>query len=205
MTKKTWQGMKKIILLIAVFLFVFCACAHNGEPIDLQASLQISFDEKEEVFPQDSFSDYATGWYTAEMRGAKEPSLHTLNFDEPNLFICRFLYLRSFDLSICIRVHIDAVNMQGIALYKEAADESQFHEKEYLLDTEQCKQIIALFNKSNFWKAKTRSDDDFGVDGSTWIIEGKTSKKYHAVERWSPEDAGVAAIGYYLLYHRRSG
>lgn len=40
---------------------------------------------------------------------------------------------------------------------------------------------------------------DPGVDGAQWIIEGVRNKTYHVVDRWSPKDGSVRALGLFIV------
>jgi hypothetical protein len=40
---------------------------------------------------------------------------------------------------------------------------------------------------------------DRGVDGAQWIIEGVRNKTYHVVDRWSPKDGSVRALGLFIV------
>jgi hypothetical protein len=37
------------------------------------------------------------------------------------------------------------------------------------------------------------------VDGAQWIIEGARNGTYHIVDRWSPEDGEIRALGLLIL------
>jgi hypothetical protein len=41
---------------------------------------------------------------------------------------------------------------------------------------------------SNFWSLDT-ADEQLGLDGAQWLIEGRRGDIYHSVERWSPRGA----------------
>jgi hypothetical protein len=38
-----------------------------------------------------------------------------------------------------------------------------------------------------------------GLDGSQWVIEGIKNGSYHLVDRWSPKDGEVRAIGMAMM------
>ena len=50
----------------------------------------------------------------------------------------------------------------------------------------------------NFWKLPSIQEDR-GVDGAQWIIEGARNGTYHIVDRWSPEDGEIRALGLLML------
>ena len=41
--------------------------------------------------------------------------------------------------------------------------------------------------------------DETGLDGAQWIIEGLLNGNYHIVDRWSPEEGSIRAIGLHFL------
>ncbi|MBN2729688.1 MAG: hypothetical protein JXR53_10730 [Bacteroidales bacterium] len=47
-------------------------------------------------------------------------------------------------------------------------------------------EFIALLNLAGFWDMPTNEKGLLGLDGSQWILEGKISKNYHVVDRWTP-------------------
>ena len=40
---------------------------------------------------------------------------------------------------------------------------------------------------------------DRGVDGAQWIIEGVRNGTYHVVDRWSPREGQVRALGLFMV------
>jgi hypothetical protein len=41
---------------------------------------------------------------------------------------------------------------------------------------------------SDFWSLDA-ADEQFGLDGAWWLIEGRCDDTHHSVERWSPRGA----------------
>ena len=60
------------------------------------------------------------------------------------------------------------------------------------------KLINKLENECNFWQQPSKQDI-IGFDGSQWIFEAVTNKKYHVVDRWSPESGCFYEFGRELM------
>jgi hypothetical protein len=58
--------------------------------------------------------------------------------------------------------------------------------------------FLHLLDKANFWDLPVR-DERFGLDGTTFIIEGVKDGKYQVVKRWSPEQGAYWDAAAFLL------
>jgi hypothetical protein len=47
--------------------------------------------------------------------------------------------------------------------------------------------LKAKLESAEFWTMPTQ-EQDFGGDGSEWIIEGVKNGEYHVVARWTPKE-----------------
>ncbi|MGH2507846.1 MAG: hypothetical protein ACRDHZ_10665 [Ktedonobacteraceae bacterium] len=57
--------------------------------------------------------------------------------------------------------------------------------KQKNLDKKTWEEFIKKVNEIDFWNS-TINREESGLDGSEWILEGKSGNKYHVVDRWTP-------------------
>ena len=67
------------------------------------------------------------------------------------------------------------------------------------LTKEQTDRLLAIMDENTFWKLPSIDKQTTGHDGARWVIEGMRGRNYHLVDRWSPRDGEVRAIGLSLL------
>ena len=46
-----------------------------------------------------------------------------------------------------------------------------------------------------FWNLSSEDNNDIGVDGWNWLVEGRCENNYHLITRWAPEDTNGVEIG----------
>ena len=66
------------------------------------------------------------------------------------------------------------------------------------LTSEQTSWFLGKIEAHNFWKLPSIQEDR-GVDGAQWIIEGVRNGTYHIVDRWSPADGEIRDLGLFML------
>jgi hypothetical protein len=57
------------------------------------------------------------------------------------------------------------------------------------LDQEAWQRLETAVLAAGFWALEARLELDLGLDGATWLIEGRRRDVYRAIRRWSPEGA----------------
>ena len=129
-------------------------------------------------------------WYSQELATLHEPSLWQSSRKQRDAEAYRFLWLRSFDAPICVRI---TINRDGTALL--TSKEGTIHGgtergklarlEMKLLSAEQVKAFLRLVGSVNFWTIHTPTRDMGGVDGSQWIMEGEKQGTYKVVDVWS--------------------
>jgi len=62
----------------------------------------------------------------------------------------------------------------------------------FMLTRDETNWFLEQIDAQNFSIRKS-IEEDRGVDGAEWIIEGVRSKTYHVVDRWFPNDGSVRA------------
>jgi hypothetical protein len=121
-------------------------------------------------------------------------SLFLLAMDEPvlnnslpsNTF--RFLYLRTFHNPLMVRLENknDSITVfwkvcDGMGGYSPG---KMIENKFKKLTLDDWNSFTTEIEKSKFWDMPIQQNEIMGLDGSQWILEGKKSEKYHAVDRW---------------------
>src|SRR5262249_10845266 len=69
----------------------------------------------------------------------------------------------------------------------------------WTLTKEQTDWFLELIEKNSFWKLPAKDETRMGCDGAQWIVEGVKNGKYHLVDRWTPENGEVRAIGMAMI------
>ncbi|HVZ83340.1 MAG TPA: hypothetical protein VG893_06660 [Terracidiphilus sp.] len=134
----------------------------------------------------------------------KEPSLLTLA-SNPLLHSYRFLWMRSFNPPIAIRIDI---NLDGTATLTTKMGNGAgsyargrlIVNKHQVLSRDEVKSFLTLVDRVNFWSSQDTLDNQFGMDGSIWIIEGIRNGTYHVIEHWSPMSGTVHELGMFLAF-----
>ena len=123
-----------------------------------------------------------------------------ISWHEPNLFregpgpdktILRFIWLRSFHNSICVRIEHSSGKTVLEALEEDDSvgkTNGQIVRRKVELTDKQWKEISTKFDNSTFWEAPVTINRS-GCDGAEWISEAsdsQTKHAYHCVDRWTP-------------------
>ena len=138
-------------------------------------------------------------WYGKHLKVMREPSmLDQLRPEE----VYRFLWLRSFDNPIAVRVERSD---RGINLFmKELSGSGGYDPGEIILnrfialDQREWCGFMEKLEQADYWNLPLEEHDD-GNDGAQWILEGVREGRYHAVDRWSPRDGEFREACIYLL------
>ena len=138
--------------------------------------------------------------YSSRMNGLHEPSL--LSDAENSEEVYRFVWMRSFHNLICLRIQKSSGSIAMII--KEAngtgGDETGTLkvDRTKQLSADEWNRFESLLATECFWRLDT-SKDEGGIDGATWLLEGKKSNRYHLAWQWSPQNKGFRAACLYLL------
>jgi hypothetical protein len=166
----------------------------------------VSLDENSES------SDLMKKRYSEALRALDEPSL----MSEPSNESYRFLWLRTFNHPVAIRVNI---NHDGTSLLTTKVSDGKggyklgklIVNRKRRLTKEQTSWFLDRIKELGFWDlpAYEKQTEETGsngektvtvnLDGSHWILEGIKDKKYHVVDRWSPENGPVHTLGIVML------
>jgi hypothetical protein len=154
----------------------------------------------QEYFPPGSLAattydhEFLASWYSKHLKALEEPSVWHLSLQKPPVEVYRFLYLRSFDHPIAVRLSI-AADGTGALTSKETNGAggyepgSLIRNRTVKLSEKRVESFREKVEELGFWKLPTWPEPDektVGVDGAQWILEAAEGGRYHVVDRWSP-------------------
>ena len=154
--------------------------------------------EKSEALPERERESYSEA-----LVGFGEPSLWRLREDQ-RAECYRFLWLRTFDPAICVRIEI-STNGLGELTKKVGTGECGFGgvgrlslNKRKRLTNQETAKFQAQLQFYRIW-AEPTLEERSGLDGARWIFEGVKAGAYHVVDRWCPENGPVRTIGLNMM------
>ena len=115
----------------------------------------------------------------------------------------RFLWLRAFHEPIAIRVDINADGTARLTV--KVANGTGGYPGELIqnrtvtISVEETNRFLNQVQSHNFWSLPSVEQTPGGADGADWIIEGVKGQAYHVVDRWSPKDGDVRAMGLFMV------
>lgn len=139
--------------------------------------------------------DFVRRWYSGQLLALEEPALHMQHLPE-NTSIYRFVWLRSFDEPVSVRLQVDATG-RGTATLHVADGAGGYRPgvtvkaRQRTVTPRDVRAFLDLLQKADYWTQPSREPPTPGivhVDGAQWIIEANKAGRYHIVERWSPSD-----------------
>jgi hypothetical protein len=167
-------------LLLFAFL-VFSASPSNQTQTDVFAAADT-------VTGAPPINDFKREWYSKHLIAMGESRLP----EGPGQTF-RFLWLRSFDHPIAIRVaciertcKLTARRLGGRGGYEPG---SLVERKARTLSERESARFRALLTEVQFW-GQQPPDERIGLDGAQWVLEGRRGQDYHVWEVWSPETSG---------------
>jgi hypothetical protein len=99
----------------------------------------------------------------------------------------RLLWLRSFHHPVAIRVYRRGgqYGLVAVVLEYRATSPSGGVKKrvEKALSAAEWRQAVSVLEEVDFWRMKTNPEDTIGIDGATWIVEGRRAGRYYFAER----------------------
>lgn len=164
---------------------------------------------KSGYFPARAFTDdwenadqFINNWYSKHLRAMDEGSL--LDIADENREVYRFLWLRTFDHPIFVRIeregryqfNLMSRELDGAGGYEPG---KVFRTDNKTLTKEEWCEFIRLLDDANYWRMPTNKRVDRGRDGSQWILEGVKDNRYHIVDRWTPDKGEYREACIYLL------
>ena len=148
-------------------------------------------------------SQLPTTWYTGELKAMNELPLPALESEDESY---RFLWLRSFHRPVTIHVwrtgeryFMVVKRLNGRGGYDPGTFDLYWARS---LSVNEWAGFMMQLEQSNYWLMPTK-DDRMLDDGAQWILESYRERRYHVVDRQSPEDGAYRDACMYLL--RQSG
>ena len=184
-------------------LYIFVAVA-----IISHRSLEATHAQKV-FFPDLVLEDSRVDWYTKHLIALEEPSLFEASQGK-KLHCYRFLWLRTFDPPIALRLVLDP---EGTGLlFIKIANGAGGYEPGKLTTNESVpvtKQNVDNFlgklSKIKYWNLPTHEIEakdgslTIGLDGAQWILEAVRGGQYHIVDRWSPDKGSYRETALFLV------
>jgi hypothetical protein len=146
-------------------------------------------------------------WYSRSLQEMDEPSFQSLV--PANIEIYRFLWLRSFHPPISIRVWkcerdycVSVKQLDSIDRYIDGKFISSARlavNRTRPLNSDEWSGFLSLVEKARFWSLPTVDGEPLANDGAAWVLEGAKEKKYHVVDRQSPQNGEYREACVYLL------
>jgi len=156
--------------------------------------------------PQDDERDKNSRQFLTQVLATmNEPSLSCGPFKDREAY--RLLFIAAFRHPVAIRINdsansivLESTEMSGTA----GGDGSGlvFEHKRIQLNERDWKELKSAIAASMFWNT-TPTSSEGGVDGDTWIIEGRKGEEYHAATRWNPQATSFGNLG--RLFFRLAG
>lgn len=117
--------------------------------------------------------------------GEDEPPLCRLRETEPEVY--RFFWKSSFNGAAVVQIgrKDDSVRLRASRLSHSRLRLRKPLISVAALSLDDWQKLQSELNGSGFWNLEA-ADEQLGLDGAWWLIEGRRGDTYHAVERWSP-------------------
>jgi hypothetical protein len=140
--------------------------------------------------------DFPPNWYAKHLSALEEPSLWETSKTQRTQSY-RFLWLRSSHNPVAIRVDVNADSASRLTV-KVTRGGKLIQNYALTLTRDETDRFLGQIEVQNFWELKS-IEKGRGVDGAQWIIEGVRNGTYHIVDRWSPKDGAVRALGLFMV------
>ncbi|MGE0213140.1 MAG: hypothetical protein AB7S41_15735 [Parvibaculaceae bacterium] len=165
-------------------------------------------------FPANTFDDsdgFTRSWFGNYLTAAEEDPLSCGPPDGEESY--RVIVAPSFSRTLVVRVTkspdaiwlVAALTQRDLS-YTDISDPMPF-EVDWpdrlvwrwtrILSADDWSRVQAAVAYTTFWRAPP-SSPSHGMDGTTWVIEGRKGNAYHAVKRW--EGGMIKAFGEVLVY-----
>jgi hypothetical protein len=154
-------------------------------------------------FPPGAHDQSVSDWYSKQLQALEEPSLWELSKTQGSQSY-RFLWLRTFHHPVAIRLDINADGTSRLTTKMTSGaggyGPGKLTQNDVTTMTkERTDWFLEQIERNSFWTLASRDETRFGKDGAQWIVEGVKNGNYHIVDRWSPKDGEVRAIGLAMI------
>lgn len=148
--------------------------------------------------------EHRARWFSKHLWRMREPSFFDLSRD-PGYHGYRFLWLRSFDAPVCVRIEIGADGSGSLASKMTSGQGGYLPgrlvvDKTRRLPSEAGKVFLEHLEKLDFWRAEIVCDaSTAGLDGAEWILEGAKGGSYHVADQWCPQAGAFRVAALFLV------
>ena len=121
--------------------------------------------------------------YLAELTAMSEPALCVSG---PETY--RFVWTRHLRNPVAVRVTRAGADLAVVSVEGDAHDPGEARRHEFAAGGQVWTALRAHVEAADFWNlAGDPGQDERGLDGADWVIEGRRAGLYHSVVRWEPK------------------
>jgi hypothetical protein len=132
--------------------------------------------------PLESCGD-APAPHLAELCAMREPSLTVTG---PETY--RFVWMRHHHNPVAVRLSRAGDAVAVVAVQADTHDPANARRHEFKAGADSWATLLAHLQAADFWNLPgDPEEDEKGLDGADWIIEGRRGGVYHSVIRWEPK------------------
>ena len=129
-----------------------------------------------------SVCDDGSAPYLAELCAMGEPSLAVAG---PETY--RFVRTRHLGNPVAVRLRLVSDGVDVVAIEADERDPANKRRHEFKVAGEAWMTLLMHLQAADFWNLPgDPTDDERGLDGADWILEGRRGGLYHSVIRWEP-------------------
>lgn len=153
---------------------------------------------------------WLAAYYSACLTAFSEPSLLEESAS-PTVAAYRFLWLRSFNGPIAVRVDLHADGTAQLTVKTastpchfaapRARDPASLKVMTRVLTKAEMADLASQVQRSGLWGLQRDDPSPWGFDGAFWLFEFAAQGRYHAISRWSPTEGPVRSLGLYFLFN----
>jgi hypothetical protein len=167
--------MSRCALALASIVFVACAHPEPRGPVAVSSPA---------AAPKLASCADAPATYLAELCGMNEPSLSVAG---PESY--RFVWTRHLRNPVAVRLtRAGETAIAVVAIEGDAQDPTALRRHEFTVPNGVWIELRKHLDAADFWNlAGDPSDDERGLDGADWALEGRRGGVYHSVIRWEPQ------------------
>jgi hypothetical protein len=147
--------------------------------------------------------EFGSDWYSSALKAAGEQPLPSLAADAPDKINVRFIWLRSFNKPMIVRIReqdegravLEAKRLSGRGGYEPGQVEETLARDLTLTESRAFRSLLEASGLSG----EPAANCDAGLDGARWVLEVIDDGKYAFFDRWSPENGAVRDVGLAML------
>jgi hypothetical protein len=151
----------------------------------VDAEIATLVEEMKSYFPGHTGRRYLLSEYEA-LVAMQEPPLAAFTESSESY---RFVWLRSWDAPVCVRINRDgsegSIATKVLEKYEGPTYGSLTHSSERHLTEDEMSHLAKLLDAASFWSAPAERDW-VTLDGAGWMLEGLRAGMHHIVKRNSP-------------------